>query len=222
MATATAVEEFRGAIKDVVALSERELRLFLLSLDFENVVATTNALEIFMPALVTEFGEIGAAVAVDFYDELRESSGATKPYKAQMAELPEQKAIQASVRWAVDPLWQAEQEPDRAISRLTEVHDRVVKAAPRNTIFESAQRDVSKALFARVPSGSRTCEFCLMLASRGAVYANAKSAGEARKFHGHCDCQIIPMWDGDDYPAGYDPDSLYDKYVEMQVAKQGH
>ncbi|MFK0057991.1 hypothetical protein ACIQTN_01980 [Streptomyces werraensis] len=224
MATATAVQEFREAIKDVVALSERELRLFLLSLDFENVVATTNALEIFMPALVTEFGEVGAAVAVDFYDELRETSPAKnlKPYTAQMAEIPEQEAIQASVRWAVDPLWQAEQEPDRAISRLTEVHDRVVKAAPRNTIFESAQRDVSKALFARVPSGSKTCEFCLMLASRGAVYANAKSAGEAKKFHGHCDCQIIPMWDEDDYPEGYDPESLYNQYVDLQVSKQGH
>lgn len=222
MATATMVEEFRDTLRDVVTLSERELTAFLLSLDFENVVATTNALEIFMPALVAEYGEIGAAAAVDFYDELREASTATKPYKAQMAEIPEQKAIQASVRWAVGPLFQAESNPTQAISNLTEVNDRFVKAAPRNTIFYSAQKDTSRASFARVPSGSKTCEFCLMLASRGAVYANAKSAGETKKFHGHCDCQIIPMWDGDEYPEGYDPESLYDKYVELQVAKQGH
>lgn len=224
MATATAVEEFRDTLRDVVTLTDRALEAFLLSLDFDNVVATTNALEIFMPALVAEYGEIGAAVAVDFYDELREGSPTKnlKPYSAQMAELPKTEAIQASVRWAVSPLFQAEKNPAQAISNLTEVTDRFVKAAPRNTIFYSAQKDTSRASFARVPSGSKTCEFCLMLASRGAVYANAKSAGETKKFHGHCDCSIIPMWDGDEYPKGYDPDSLYDQYVDLQVAKQGH
>lgn len=222
MATATMVEELRDTLRDVVTLSERELSAFLLSLDFNDVIATTNALEIFMPALVAEYGEIGAAVAVDFYDELREAGGATKPFKAQMAELPEQKAIQASVRWAVGPLFQAEKDPVQVFSNLTEVNDRFVKAAPRNTIFYSGQKDTSKTFFARVPSGSKTCEFCLMLASRGAVYANAKKAGETKKFHGHCDCSIIPMWDGDEYPTGYDPESLYDQYVDLQVAKQGH
>ncbi|MDQ0793564.1 hypothetical protein [Streptomyces sp. B1I3] len=222
MATATAVAEFKTAQSNIATLAERELRDFFLDLDFRNIVSTTNALEIFMPALVAEYGEIGAAVAVDFYDELREGSLATKPFRAVMGELPEQKAVQASVRWAVTPLFQAESNPAQALSNLTEVNDRFVKATARNTIFTSAQKDTSRASFARVPSGSKSCEFCLMLASRGAVYANEKSAGDTKKFHGHCDCQIIPMWDGDEYPAGYSPDELYDRYVDLQVAKQKH
>lgn len=222
MATLAAVEEYREAQRNIATLAERELRDFFLDLDFRNIVAATNALEIFMPALVAEFGEIGAAVAVDFYDELREESLATKPFRAVMGELPEQRAVQASVRWAVGPLFQQDRNPDQALSNLTEVNDRFVKQTARNTIFRSAQKDTSRASFARVPSGSKTCEFCLMLASRGAVYANAKQAGETKRFHGHCDCQIIPMWDGDEYPAGYSPDELYDRYVDLQVAKQKH
>ncbi|MFE9497271.1 hypothetical protein [Streptomyces collinus] len=222
MATLAAVEEYRKAQRDVVSLAERELRLFLLSLEFQNIVATTNALEIFMPALIAEYGEIGAAVAVDFYDELREGSAAAKPFKAVMGDLPEQKAIQASTRWAVGPLFQEESDVDTTIKNLTEINDRFVKQSARNTIFHSAQKDPSKASYARVPSGSRTCKFCLMLASRGAVYANEKKAGKLNSYHGHCDCQVIPMWDGDEYPKGYDPDSLYDQYVALEVAKQGH
>lgn len=222
MATATAVEEFRDTLSGIVTLSNRELDAFLLSLNFNDVIATTNALEIFMPALVVEYGEIGAAVAVDFYDELREASAAAKPFAASMAELPEQKAIQASVRWAVGPIFQADKNPAQAISNLTQVTDRFVKAAPRNTIFYSAKKDTSRASFARVPSGSKTCEFCLMIASRGAVYANKDTAGDSKKFHSHCDCSIIPMWHGDEYPTGYDPESLYDQYVDLYVAKQGH
>ncbi|MET7741986.1 hypothetical protein [Streptomyces sp. NPDC005385] len=222
MATATAVRDYKEAQGGIVRLAERELRLFLLGLQFQDVISTTNALEIFMPALVAEYGEIGAAVAVDFYDELREGSKAAKPFKAVMGDLPEQKAVQASVRWAVGPLFQEEKDIDLTTKNLTGLTDRLVKQTARNTIFHSAQKDPSKASYARVPSGSRTCKFCLMLASRGAVYANEKKAGKLNSYHGHCDCQVIPMWDGDEYPEGYDPDSLYDQYVSLEVAKQGH
>ncbi|MFD8618268.1 hypothetical protein [Streptomyces sp. NPDC059513] len=222
MATAAAVAEYRSAQSGVSLLAERELRLFFLSLDLTDASLISNALQLFMPSLIVEYGEMGAAVAVDFYDELREASSATKPFRATMAELPEQRAVQASVRWAVTPMFQEEKDPDLTFKKLTEVSDRFVKDTARNTIFHSTDKDPSKPRFARVPSGSRTCKFCLMLASRGAVYTNTKKAGEAKSYHGHCDCQIIPMWDGDEYPAGYSPEELYDQYVDLQVAKQGH
>ena len=46
--------------------------------------------------------------------------------------------------------------------------------------------------FARVPTGSETCTFCLMLASRGAVYHTRESAGTFRCFHRGCDCKVVP------------------------------
>lgn len=213
MATALEVGVFNQTLQGVTTLAEKALNLFFLNLQFDDIVATTNALEIFMPALVAEYGEIGAAVAVDFYDELREGSPAKlKPFSAEMAELPNQKAIQASTRWAVGPLFQQEKDPDMTLRNLTQVTDRMVKQVARDTIFHSAQKDPSRASYARVPSRSNTCKFCLMLASRGAVYASEKAAGKGNHWHAYCGCSVIPMWDGDAYPRGYDPDALYEEY----------
>ena len=47
------------------------------------------------------------------------------------------------------------------------------------TIVANVGRDGDKgAMFARVPTGFETCTFCLMFASRGAVYHMRKTTGE--------------------------------------------
>lgn len=47
------------------------------------------------------------------------------------------------------------------------------------TIIANVGRDRGKgAMFARVPTGTETCTFCLVLASRGAVYHTRKTAVE--------------------------------------------
>ena len=80
--------------------------------------------------------------------------------------------------------------------------------------------------YARVPAGSENCAFCEFLASRGFVYRSGESAGVSRKYHPHCDCQIVPVW-GKKTPkiAGYDPDALYAQYEVARDAvvarKQG-
>ena len=66
------------------------------------------------------------------------------------------------------------------------------------TIIANVGRDRDKgAMFARVPTGTETCTFCLMLASRGAVYHTRKTAGEWRHFHHGCDCKVVPSFEGD-------------------------
>lgn len=66
------------------------------------------------------------------------------------------------------------------------------------TIIANVGRDRDKgAMFARVPTGTETCTFCLMLASRGAVYHTRKTAGEWRHFHRGCDCKVVPSFKDD-------------------------
>lgn len=68
------------------------------------------------------------------------------------------------------------------------------------TIIANVGRDRDKgARFARVPTGGGTCMFCLMLASRGAVYHTRKSAGEWKYFHRGCDCKVVPSFERDPY-----------------------
>ncbi len=84
------------------------------------------------------------------------------------------------------------------------------------TIIANVGRDRDKgARFARVPTGFETCTFCLMLASRGAVYHTRKSAGEFKHFHRGCDCKVVPSFEHDPYAEvveGVKPRELQERY----------
>ena len=82
------------------------------------------------------------------------------------------------------------------------------------TIIANVGRDKDKgARFARVPTGFETCTFCLMLASRGAVYYSRKTAGEWRHFHRNCDCKVVPRFEKDPLAVlveGHNPREAYE------------
>lgn len=83
--------------------------------------------------------------------------------------------------------------------------------------------------YRRLPQGIETCDFCLMLASRGAVYlseesAMGSSADDINHVHAHCDCIVVPILvhrEGgniieDTYIEGYDTDTLYTMWNEWK------
>jgi hypothetical protein len=170
-------------------------------------------LELF-PDLVATYGESAAALAADYYDELRESSGVPGRFSAVAAGTVPVEQVEASTRWGLGALFGGAG-PDASFGSLGGVLDRYVKQAGRDTVTGSARRDPRRASFARVPSGSSTCAFCMMLASRGAVYESKASAGDMHKYHGDCDCQPVAVWSESDLPDGYDPDALYEKYLDI-------
>lgn len=55
--------------------------------------------------------------------------------------------------------------------------------------------------WARRLTGAENCAFCVMLASRGAVYRSRATAGGMRKWHDGCDCEIVPVYDLTDWPG---------------------
>jgi hypothetical protein len=59
----------------------------------------------------------------------------------------------------------------------------------RDGTLDAALIDSRFTRYRRVPE-ARACSFCLMLASRGAVYLTEATAGAGRKFHSHCRCRI--------------------------------
>lgn len=94
---------------------------------------------------------------------------------------------------------------------LVKLAGQIVRNTARLTVEHSALADPTRPRYARVPSGSKTCAFCVMLASRGFAYSSEKTAGgEEEKYHDDCDCMIIPSW-GRTSIKGYDPD----RYMEM-------
>lgn len=205
------VERIQAANRGVVALAGRDLAAFWAALDLNRPEAARDALETFLPVLVGQYGEIAAAAAADWYEDLRDAAGVGSAFRVAPADLVPDAAIRGQVRFAAAALFT--DDPGRMLDFLQVAASKYVLQPGRDTITEAAAADPRKPRYARVPSGTETCAFCLMLASRGPVYASAQTAGgRMRKYHGKCDCVPTPLWDGDDLPAGYDPDALYERY----------
>lgn len=217
MATAAQVEAFRSGLASLLELARRDLLSVWGSLDYSDANAVRAILEDAFPDLIQTYGSTAALLAVDFYDELRGDAPSVGRFRSVMAEDVNVEQAQAKARWAIGPLFGVA-DPAQALSNLTLGTDHLVKQFSRDTIARNAAKDPSRAMYARVPSGGETCAFCLMLASRGAVYGSSSAAGEMNKYHGKCDCVPTPVWSPDDLPEGYDPDALYDQYASVHDA----
>jgi hypothetical protein len=84
------------------------------------------------------------------------------------------------------------QTPKRdALARMLGDSQRLVLDGGRSTLASQVHTDQRGRAYARVTSG-KACAFCLMLASRGAVYAKDTGDFDA---HGTCACSIEPQFD---------------------------
>lgn len=216
MSSASLVAEFRQLNADLSSLAVKDMEAFMARLDVGDVAAARDALAEFTTALVDTYGKPAALLAAQFYDDMRaESPNATGRFRAIMADPASADEVMGTVRWAVDPLVGGVPDKAAVTERMSGAVQRYVTGAGRDTIDTNTRRDRSRPTFARVPHGAKPCDFCLMIASRGAVYSEQ---GANSHYHDHCSCVPTPMWRGDPYPEGYDPDALYDDYQARQVA----
>lgn len=223
MSSRALVDQYREVSMSLEALAQRDLEAFWPTLDHSDVAGTRVALTGFVDALTATYGPPAALLAANFYDAMRaESANATGKYRATLAPVTSNvEQINQSMRWAVTPL--TEDRPDRleaALSNVGGVAQNLLADAGRNTVAYNTTRDPSRVHWARVlgHSASGNCDFCVMLSSRGAVYRSAATAGEGHHYHDRCHCTPTPVWDGDNYPDGYDPDALYDEWQNRLAA----
>jgi len=211
------IEQFRQANSQLSALVRAELEAFFLSLDLSSPEVARDALLEFLPVLTEQYGAVAATLAADWYEELRGASGAIGRFSAVTAASVPAGAVEAKVRFLASHLWTPE--PAAMLGGLLTAADKYVKQPGRDTIAKNAKREGVR--YARVPQGSKTCAFCLLLASRDAVYHTKKAAGDlgrgvGDRFHGDCDCAVVPIRKASDYPADYLPDNYYALYKESR------
>lgn len=203
MATAVQVTEFRQANQDLNVLAQAQLQDFLSAFNLErDPVRVRDALLVFFPELVATYGDVSALLAADFYDMLRDVPPSAASFTAAFAAPVDPAKAQGAARWAVGALF-AEDAP-LFTSQILGASQRLVAQRGRDTVTTNAGRDTVRTAFARIPSGTDTCRFCIMLASRGAVYSDAVAAGEMNDFHDNCDCVITPIRKKSDFPEGHD------------------
>lgn len=201
-------EQANNGISDLV---ERDLLGFLGALDMGRPEAVRAALFEYVPVLVSEYGNVAAAVAADWFDEFRAFEGVAGTFRAPLAAGIPVEQVTSRLGYATrasGPLFAGDSET--LTNFLAMMTNEYVLQPGRDTVMQAAHKD--NAAYARVPEPG-ACKFCLMLASRGFVYSQA-TAGGTKKFHGKCRCNSIPVWDETRarVELGYDPTALYDQY----------
>ena len=196
--------EFRQANQSLVLLAQRDLGEFWRSLNLSGDPARVkSSLLAYFPELVQVYGDAAALLGADWYDALRDVPASARSFKAVLASPVQREQAEASARWALGPLFLDEPDPVSTLSRVMGSAQRLVLQPGRNSFAESANRDPVRARWARVPSGSTTCKWCVMLASRGAVYVDDIAAGDMNHFHDNCDCVQVQVRSASDYPEGH-------------------
>lgn len=211
------LRQFEKANDGIAALVERDLLAFLASLDPARPDAVKRDMFEFIPVLVAQYGDVAATVAADWYDELRASEGVSVRFRAPLAPLVPDEVVNGRLGFATRPSGPLFTGNFDTLTAFTVMMANEYALQPgRDTVMQAAHKD--KAAYARIPEPG-ACEFCLMLASRGFVYSK-DTAGETRKFHGKCRCNVLPSWDETRARVeyGYDPTALYDQYRALKDA----
>jgi FAD/FMN-containing dehydrogenase len=191
------------AQNELVAAARRELTAFVGTLPADPARAARE-IERFFPALVRTYGDAGAAVAAEWFEQTAKGTS-----RVVLGSAVAQAQAEATARWAARNLFLEESGSATALRLLLGATQRYVRQPGRQTIRRSAER--SGARYARVTDGS-ACAFCALLAGRGAVYETRATAGDFDDYHDDCGCEITAVWSDDDLPEGYDPEALFALY----------
>lgn len=178
--------------------------------------------------LVSKFRKQSAELAREFYDSERKTHYPDlSDHPIFLAEYKLEWFIKAMQPSKSDFLRSGTSEDASARFALRTMKE--VENGGRKTIIRAVsdpdddiRDDVVKG-WARVATGRETCEFCLMLVSRGPVYNSAKSAGlntddeTARevlhsgtqaeidalmnRWHEGCDCKVVPVFNKAQWPG---------------------
>ena len=181
------------------------------------VAEKREAAKLIMEGFVQGYDDVAAEFAAQWYDHRAEQGGArldqaitTTTYKPE--------SVDAVARYQAKKLAKG---GDAAFAKACGEFARNDAFRSLNeTISANVGRDKDKGVrFARVPAGLETCAFCIMLASRGAVYRTRKTAGEFKHFHRRCDCKIVPGFEDDpdaELVEGFRPRELHERMTLME------
>jgi len=178
-------------------VTDLELVTGLAAADLEPLLRITDPNELeaamndILPGYMDQWSLAASAVAAEWYDAEREREQVAGTFAAIVAPLGEL-GVSALIGWAVEPLRSAEPNFEMAKNRLVGGTQKRLANSANVTITGSTVADPKARGWTR-HTRSDACDFCKMVASRGAVFT-AKTATFA--CHEHCFCRAVPVWEG--------------------------
>lgn len=200
----------------LAALVVRHMAAAWRLLDVSRLTATLPQLVQAIAALTASYGRSSGAMAAELYDVQRAEAGIRGRFTVPVAGPPELEQIDAGVRWATKDLYSAKPDVDAARTLTEGVAQQAVLDVGRQTIVDAVQADKQARGWARtVEPGA--CYWCLMLATRGAVYKSEQTADF--RSHGHCRCAPEPVF------TAYEPTAELRQwqriYADVTAGKSG-
>ena len=216
------IENYSAALNVVSESARANLVNALASLDYTaSVAAIRDAVIDIMQTACAASSTVAARLAAEFYDGLRARFGIADNFAVEVDARRDQEATTGAIKAFVQDIVDGKP-PDKFISACADRIDYETRKAANECIAYNAKRDPLKPRWARIPAGLETCQWCIMLASRGFKYHTEETASHS---HAHCDCRVIPSWDKSPAAQGYNPDvfdDMYkhpDKYPELREAR---
>lgn len=180
----------------VRAVTLRQVLSIWPAFDITDIDRTWPAVQSALTALVWLRHRDSAAVAARYYRQARSAAGVTGSAPIQIATPPPVEQLAVSLTH-VGPVGAkkllAAGRKDTAAQTLVKVSgtvSRLVLNGGRETLTNTIATDRRARGYERVTSGN-ACDFCSMLASRGAVYGEESGSFEA---HDHCSCTAEPVF----------------------------
>lgn len=207
------LSNYTASINELSKKSCDALLEALLSIDLMADVAEVRAQVVALMQGVCGAATSGTAqLSATFYNSVRQQElGSTISPTYDCGRDPQ--ATEGAVRAFADKLVKGN--PQAFVNLCVGRVDYEIKVAAAQTCLNNAKIDPQKPRFARVPTGDETCDFCMMLASRGFVYHTEAAASHT---HLSCDCRVIPSWNSFEV-EGYDPKEIYDQWQNAVEAK---
>jgi hypothetical protein len=174
----------RNSVNELVGYAERDLAA--LWREVSDAAQARVALMDVLPALIETYGQAAAALAATWYDDARTKAAVRGAFTAIPVN-PSDRGAQALAGWATSTATDMGSLQSLILGGL----QRRVADSARETVMGSAIADPQASGWQRQAFGG--CEFCQMIASRGAVFSEA-SADFAS--HDACRCVAVPAFDG--------------------------
>lgn len=205
-------DDFGNELTAVVELALRMLVEAFQRADWTNRATLLRTMREPYRDIVAIFGEQSAWSAVRYLEQDRELAGvfARMPDPSEsIVDPPNVDQIDNTLGRATNPR-KGETDPDPAAvqAKLEGVMNRLVRQPANQTVWNATEAAGTR--YARMPRGdAKTCPWCLMLASRGAVYSKgtvvdtttrAANRPPGVSYHDDCRCVSVEVRTADDLP----------------------
>lgn len=197
MPTPEESRDFAEALADIKALIVAKLVEKWITDIQGNPADLVDDLRQFVLDIVAEFGQVAAATAIDFYESVRPPG--SPPFRP-VPSVRDDLISGPSLNWSTAPL--LGDDPEKALERVAAEIQKAAQDAAVETMGQATSQDLLEVKYARWPTNDDPCAYCVLRASKGAVYWTEATA--ERGDHIKCQCNVTPVFEGEELPYNRD------------------